>query len=310
MGYLLTGLGSVVLIALPLFVGSYFVTILISILYYAYLSGCWNILGGYAGQLSLGHAAFFGIGAYTSSLLFMKWQISPWLSMWVGALLAMCFGLFMGSLSFRFGLRGFYFVLVTWAFAELLRLITLSLDVLGGPTGIFISYKTSPWQFQFSSKVPYYYIILGLVALELFISYKIEGSKLGFYLKAIRENELAAEGSGVPTTRYKLMAVVISAFLTALGGTFYAQYLRYMDPETTMGVSLSVEIMIRAMVGGSGTLIGPFVGSFILTPLSELSRTYFTKGGLEGLPLIIYGSVLILIVLFLPQGVGTWMMRN
>jgi branched-chain amino acid transport system permease protein len=302
--------GLAIFLILPVVVDSYTLTILISVFYYAYLSSCWNILGGYAGQLSLGHAAFFGIGAYTSSLLFMQWHLTPWLGMWIGALLATIFALFMGSLSFRFGLRGFYFVLVTWAFAELLRLITLSLDILGGPTGIYISAQTSPWQFQFSGRRPYYYIILGLTTLLLIISHKLEASKLGFYFKAIRENELAAEGSGVATARYKLLALAISAFMTALGGTFYAQYLKYIDPETTLGVSLSIEIMIRAMIGGSGTLFGPLIGSFILTPLSELSRTYFTKGGLEGLPLVIYGVVLIFIVLFLPQGIATWIMEK
>ena len=299
------GLGTaagVALVLLPFWVPSAWQNLLITTFYYAYLGQAWNILGGYAGQLSLGHAAFFAIGAYTSAILATQYAISPWLGMFAGAALAAILSLGIGYLGFRFGLRGFYFILLTLAVAEICRLIALHLPLLGGYTGLFINYTPNPWQFQFQGKIPYYFIALGFLVVGSGIVWLIQRSKLGAYLVAIREDEDASEALGVDTFRYKMIAYALSASLTALGGTFYAYYQYYLQPNTVLHINHSVDIMIRPIVGGAGTILGPVLGSFLLELLGEFSRTYFA-GGTAGLTVVIYGVLLIIVVLFLPRGV-------
>jgi branched-chain amino acid transport system permease protein len=290
------------LLALPYWVSSVWQNLLITTFYYAYLAQAWNILGGYAGQLSLGHAAFFSIGAYTSAVLAIHWGISPWLGMFVGAFLAVLLSLGIGYLGFRFGLRGFYFVLLTVASAEICRLVALHLPILGGYTGLFINFTPNPAQFQFKGKIPYYFVSLGFLAAASLVVWLIQRSKLGVYLLAIRDDEDASEALGVDTFRYKMLAYAISAGLTAFGGTFYAYYQFYLQPNTVLNLNHSVDIMIRAIVGGSGTILGPILGSFLLELLGEFSRTVFA-GGVAGLNVVIYGMLLIVVVLFLPRGV-------
>lgn len=291
-----------VLLVLPNFLGSYLLTVFIFIFFYAYLGQAWNLLGGYGGQISLGHAAFVGIGAYTSTYLAMTYKLSPWIGMLIGGAAAACLGAVIGYLGFRFGLRGFYFILLTVAFAEICRLVVSHVDALGGALGLFITFSGDPWQFQFSDNRYYYYIALGLMVGSVAIVGAIERSRMGAYLAAIREDEDAAEALGVNAFGTKLAAIVLSAFLTGVGGTFYANYLFSVQPNTAFGIPLSVEIILRPIVGGSGTLMGPVVGSFILSPLAEVSRTYFARGGLSGVHLIVYGSLLIAVVLFFPRG--------
>ncbi len=290
------------LLALPFWISSVWQNLLITTFYYAYLAQAWNILGGYAGQLSLGHAAFFAVGGYTSAVLAINFGISPWLGMFVGAVLAALLSLGVGYLGFRFGLRGFYFVLLTVASAEICRLVALHLPILGGYTGLFINFTPNPWQFQFRGKIPYYYVSLGFVGGASLVVWLIQRSKLGAYLLAIRDDEDASEALGVNTFRYKMIAFAISAALTALGGTFYAYYQFYLQPNTVVNLNHSVDIMIRAIVGGSGTILGPILGSFLLELLGEFSRTFFTAG-VAGLNVVIYGLLLIIVVLFLPRGV-------
>lgn len=290
------------LIGLPHWVSSVWQNLLITTCYYAYLAQAWNILGGYAGQLSLGHAAFFSVGAYTSAVLAIQLGLSPWLGMFAGALLAVGLSLGIGYLGFRFGLRGFYFVLLTVASAEICRLVALHLPILGGYTGLFITFTPNPWQFQFQGKIPYYYVALGFLGVASGVVWLIQRSKLGAYLLAIRDDEDAAEALGVDTFRYKLLAYAISAALTAFGGTFYAYYQFYLQPNTVLNLGHSVDIMIRAIVGGSGTILGPILGSFLLELLGEFSRSAFA-GGAAGLNVLIYGLLLIVVVLFLPRGV-------
>ncbi len=290
-------------IVLPPFASPYVVHILVLILFYAFLGTAWNVLGGYAGQFSFGHAAFFGIGAYTSTLLLVRAGVSPWVGLWAGGALAAAFGCFAGSLAFRYGLRGPYFALVTLAFAEMLRLVAVNWMDVGGPMGILIPLPKggdSLWRFQFREKLPYYYVMLGLVALALWLTRRIEAARLGHTLAAIRENEDAAEASGVNTLAAKLWAMGISAFLTAVGGTFYAQYFSFIDPTLAFGVSVSVEILLRPIVGGPGTLMGPLLGSLALTPLSELTR--WAIRGRPGVDVMIYGAILVVVVSFLPRG--------
>ncbi len=299
------GVGAAVgigLIVLPFLVSSTWQNLLITTFYYAFLGQAWNILGGYAGQLSLGHAAFFAVGAYTSSVLAIHLGISPWLGMFAGAALAALLSLGVGYLGFRFGLRGFYFILLTLAAAEICRLIALHIPILGGYTGLFINFTPNPWQFQFQGKIPYYFVALAFLAVATAITWMLERSKLGAYLVAIREDEDASEALGVNTFRCKMLAYALSAALTALGGTFYAYFEYYLQPNTVLNINHSVDIMIRPIVGGSGTVLGPILGSFLLELLGEFSRTYFAAGT-AGLNVVIYGLLLIVVVLFLPRGV-------
>ncbi len=298
-----------ILLALPLFLGSYGTTIFIFIFFYAFLGQAWNLVGGYAGQLSVGHAAFVGIGAYTAAMLSMKAGITPWLGMFVGGVLAAVLGAVIGYLGFRFGLRGFYFVLLTVAFAEVCRIIALNTEAIGGALGLYITFTGNPRQFQFQDNRAYYYIALGFMLAATGIVALIERCRFGAYLAAIREDETACEALGVNIFKYKLLAMVVSSFLTGIGGTFYAFYLFSLQPNTVFGIPLSVEIIIRPIIGGGGTLLGPILGSFILSPLAELSRFYFSKGGWSGGHLVVYGVLLVVVVLFMPQGAYPYLRR-
>jgi branched-chain amino acid transport system permease protein len=298
----LSALALVVLLALPAVLNSYLLTIFILTLFYAYLAQAWNIVGGYTGQLSAGHAAFVGVGGYTAAMLSSEYGLTPWLGMFVGAGLAAVLGAIVGYLGFRFGLRGFYFVLLTVAFAEVCRILVSNIDALGGALGLYITFTGNPRQFQFQDQRVYYYIALALMLVATGVAALIERRRFGIYLTAIREDEGACEALGVNTFKYKMLAMVVSSFLTGLGGTFYAFYLFSLQPNTVFGIPLSVEIIIRPIIGGAGTLLGPILGSFILTPLGELSRQYFGQSGLHGAHLIVYGLLLVSVVLFLPQG--------
>jgi branched-chain amino acid transport system permease protein len=299
---------ALLLVAVPPFLSPYAVHTLVLVLYFAYLGTAWNVLGGYAGQFSFGHAAFFGIGAYTSTLLFVRLGISPWIGLVAGGLLAAAFGCLGGYLSFRYGLRGPYFALVTLAFAEMLRLVAVNWMAVGGPMGILIPLsKTgdSVWRLQFQEKLPYCYVALALLGAAIGLVRALERSRFGHLLAAIRENEDAAEASGVDTLSTKLVAMALSAFLTAAGGTFYAQYFAFIDPGLVFGPAVSVEILLRPIVGGPGTLFGPLLGSIVLTPLSELTRALIR--GRPGVDVMVYGALLVVVITFLPGGLaGAW----
>jgi branched-chain amino acid transport system permease protein len=296
------------LVGAPPLLPKYFLEVLISMLFWAYLGSAWNILGGYGGQFSFGHAAFFGIGAYTSTLLLLHAGLSPWLGMLAGGGLAALFGLGAGFLSFRYGLRGPYFSLVTLAFAEMLRVVAVNWKAVGSSLGLVIpSHGSVPHLFLFEGKLPYYYVILAMTVGALAITWGIERSRLGYALIAVRENEDAAEAAGLDTLAVKLSGMVISSFLAALGGTFYAQYFAYIDPSLTFGVSVSIEGLLRAIVGGAGTVWGPLLGSFVLTPISELTRAVLR--GRAGADVMLYGLLLILVISFLPHGLMGWASR-
>ena len=294
--------GLALLLALPWLAGATLVHLCIIVFFYAYLGQAWNILGGYAGQFSFGHAAFFGLGAYTSSLLYLHLGISPWLGLLAAAAVGGAFGLASGFLSFRYGLRGPYFALVMLAFAEMLRIVAENWVAIGGAQGLLIPlHGNAPLAFQFTSKLPFYYIMLALLTGITALAWAIQRSRLGYYLQAIRENEEAAEALGVDSFRYKMIAMAISAALTAVGGTFYAQYLLYIDPEITLGTTVSVEILLRPIIGGAGTVLGPLLGSLVLTPFSEIAKTMFR--GYIGVHLMIFGALLVAVIIFLPQGI-------
>jgi len=302
-----------ILVVLPFWIPSNWQNLLISTFYYAYLGQAWNLLGGYAGQLSLGHAAFFGVGSYTAAVLAIHLGLSPWIGMFAGAVLAVLLSQGIGYLGFRFGLRGFYFILLTVAAAEICRLVALHLPILGGYTGLFIQFRPDPWRFQFKGKIPYYFVSLGFLAAASAIVWLVSRSKMGAYLVAIREDEDASEGLGVDTLRYKMLAYALSAALTALGGTFYAYYQFYLQPNTVLSLNHSVDIMIRPIVGGSGTILGPILGSLLLELMGEFSRTMFAAST-AGLSVAMYGVLLIVVVLFLPRGLyptlAGWLRRR
>jgi branched-chain amino acid transport system permease protein len=311
----------VTFLTVPLYGGEYLMEMLIIALWFAYMGSCWNIVGGYTGLLSLGHGTFVGVGAYTSTLLFMHLNLTPWVGMLAGALLATLVGILVGYLSFRFRVRGVYFALITMAMAEILRLIFEHVDFLGATVGIFIKTLKGPGGavfYQFGPKWPYYLIILGMTGGILLVSYFIENSKLGYFLRAIKENEEAARSLGVSAIRYQILAMALSSFFIALGGTFYAQYRLYIRPDLVMGVHFSVDIVMGPIIGGWGTLLGPIVGSLIMTPLGELTRWLtevaretFRIKGLTGLHMITYGIVLVLVVRFMPNGiVGLYQRRK
>lgn len=293
------------LAALPLVVtDGYVLNTFILVFYYAYLGQAWNLLGGYAGQLSLGHAAYFGVGAYASTLLFVEAGVTPWLGMWAGAAVAALLAVGIGLLGFRFGLRGVYFALTTLAFNEILRVLVLHWDLAGGAVGVFLPFKgDAPALFQFKGRLPFYYIALAMAAGVTALVAWIARSPLGWRLKAVREDEDAARAVGVDATRAKVAAIAISGALTALGGTFYAQFYLNIHPSVVFSTPLSIEILLRAYVGGAGTVLGPLVGAAILTPLGELTRSAFARGGLEGLHLVVYGALLVATVLFFPRGI-------
>lgn len=302
---LLAAAAVAVLLALPAFpavFGSYAVTLFTLIFFYGFLGQAWNVVGGYAGQLSAGHAAFLGIGAYTAALLSVELGVTPWLGMFAGGALAAALGGVIGFLGFRFGLRGFYFVLLTVAFSEICRVVAGNTEAVGGALGYYITFTGNPRQFQFQDTRAYYYIALALMLAATALVAWLERRRFGMYLAAIREDETACEAAGVNAFKYKMLAMLLSSFLTGIGGTFYAFYLFSLQPNTVFGVPLSVEIIIRPIVGGAGTVLGPVVGSFILSPLAEVSRHYFAQGGWHGAHLIAYGALLIGVVLFLPEG--------
>jgi branched-chain amino acid transport system permease protein len=229
--------------------------------------------------------------------------------MLIGGVVAGIIALFLGFLGFRFGIRGVYFVIMTIAFAEITRLVVSHIEALGSFSGIFLDFDPSFWNFQFRGNTPYYYISLGFMLASLIAVRLIETSKLGRFIVAIREDEEAAQTLGVNTFKYNMIAIAISGFMTSLAGAFYANFIFYLHPNTLFGMSLSIELILRPIVGGLGTLFGPVIGSFILTPLSEISRAYFAKGGLEGLHLILYGILAILVVLFMPKGIIVYVKR-
>ncbi len=307
--YLLLAAALVVLLILPLFLDKYVLGIFVMIFFFAYLGQAWNVLTGYSGHISLGHALYVGVGAYTSTYLAQSFGLSPWLGMLAGGAIAALIALFIGFLGFRFGLRGVYFVILTIAFAEMTRLIVSHVEALGSFSGIFLDFKPSLVNFQFRGNVPYYYISLAFMVASVAAVRVIEVSRLGRLIIAVREDEEAAKALGVNAFRYSMIAIAISAFMTALAGTFYANFIFYLHPNTVLGMPLSIELILRPIIGGLGTALGPILGSFLLTPLSEISRAYFAKGGLEGLHLILYGVLAVCVVLFMRRGVLSYVKR-
>lgn len=285
----------------PLAGGSqYLLSVAVVTLLYAYLALSWNILGGIAGQLSLGHAAYFGIGAYTSTWLFVNLGWSPWLGMWAGAVLAAGAALVVGLSCMH--LRGAYFALATIATAMVLKTLVENADaLLGGPRGMEVTLlRDAPLQFQHTRKEFYYVVALAFTAAALLINRAILRSRFGYYLAAVRNDQDAALALGVSVMRYKLAAAALSAALTALGGTFYAQLVLYISPDKVFGANLGVVIAVVCIIGGRGTLWGPLVGALLLLPGEELARVL--SGGMVGVDMMLYGLLLMLVIRLEPRG--------
>jgi branched-chain amino acid transport system permease protein len=286
-----------VVIALP-----YPRDVLIRVFLFATLAQAWNILAGYCGQISLGHAIFFGTGAYTSGMFVANDFASPWVAMVVGAVLAVALSQLIGAPVFR--LRGHYFAIATIAVGEIVHILAVNWELIGAARGLYIPIKRpdSLVNFQFhQSKAVYYYIVLGLLVLGLAITRLIERSRLGYYFRAVREEQDAAASLGVRVARTKRVAFAISAALTAACGTFYAQYVLFIDPESVFPLSLSILICLVAVLGGVGTLWGPLLGAAVLIPLGEVTRIYLGGTG-KALDLVIYGALIMVISVVQPAG--------
>ncbi|HEX3182464.1 MAG TPA: branched-chain amino acid ABC transporter permease [Beijerinckiaceae bacterium] len=300
--WLWLGALTAIVLVLPLLVTNRFATdIFIRILLFAFIGVAWNLMGGYAKQLSLGHAAYFGLGAYTSTILEIRFGISPWLGMVAGGVVAMLASLPIGWLCFR--LRGPYFAIATIATAQVLMLLFLKFrDFAWGAEGTTIpNFGDAPLMMQFDDKSSYYYVALGLLALGLIITYRIEHSWMGYYLVAIGDDEDAAEAVGVNAPRIKRDIYMISAFLTALAGTFYVQYIYFIDPATAFSFNISVEAALVSIVGGIGTLWGPVVGTVLLETTSALLQSWLGSSA-GGVQLTVYSLILIAIILWRPSG--------
>ncbi|OQM76067.1 branched-chain amino acid ABC transporter permease [Manganibacter manganicus] len=292
--------------AVPSFVNPYVLEIGILLLMYAYLGSSWDILGGWAGQVSFGHAAFFGIGAYVSALLWINMGLSPWFGMIVGALIASAFGTLVAFATFRARLRGHYFALAMFAVAQMLMALFVNLKEVGGVTiggseGLQLPYMgTDPANMVFDGRVPFYYILLAMLAVVVGTIKLISVSRFGAYLQAICNDEDAAEALGVNVFGCKVAAMAISAFFTGAIGAVYGQIYLYIEPGIVFSSVYSIQGLLCAVVGGSGTVWGPVIGALILTPLAEISKTFFRD--LSGVDLMIFGAVLVIFVRFIPQG--------
>ncbi len=317
----------VALAFLPRFVSSpYTLHILVLILLSTIMGESWNLLGGYTGQYSVGHAAYFGVGAYMTMYLMQTHHIVPWVGMWVGVVAAVAVGLVIGSICFR--LRGPYFVLASIAVTEIMRLTATNLkDFTNGAEGILATELpalkiggtvVTDWL----SKVPFYYVALAMAAFTILVTYRVERSKLGYYFQAIREDQDAAHSLGINLPVYKNISLGISAALTSMAGSFYGVYVGFVDPPTVLGLDLSVQIVLICIIGGIGTLFGPLLGALILVPLSEVLRSnaipellikwnwvsetsatgVFLKGHLAHAHVLVYGILVVLVILFMPEG--------
>lgn len=267
----------------------------------------WNILGGYGGQYSFGHAAFFGTGAYATAILQVRYGVNAWPAFAIGIAAGALVGAVIGFLSFRSGLRGSYFALVTLAFAEVLRILASVAPITGAGVGTLIKLDLRPISFQFQSRAAFYWVILALFALSLLIVRVIENSRFGARLVAVRENEDAARALGVDALSVKLWAMTISAAITAAGGCFYAQYFLFLDAGIAYGPWISVEALLAPIIGGLGTAFGPLLGALAVKLLGELAK--FVTGDAPGLDLVLYGVVLVLVVWLAPGGVAGLMSR-
>jgi branched-chain amino acid transport system permease protein len=296
--------GAVLLLVFPLiFQSSFSHHTMILILMYALMAQSWNVVAGFSGQISLGHAIFFGIGAYSSTVLFAKYGITPWVGLLVGMLISTLAAIAIGVPTLR--LRGHYFAIATLLIGSSVQIVFQRWDWVGAASGLYVPInRTSPWFYlQFhTSKVPYYYLALAAAAAGYFLVWKLRRSRFGFRLQALRDEPDAAASLGIAIARHKVMAFMISGAMMSVAGTFYGQYVLVLDPERLFSAEISIIVLLMTVLGGSGTLWGPALGAVILVPLSEYSRIWFGGTG-RTIDLIIYGILIMLVCMWRPSGI-------
>ena len=294
--------GAALVLALPLVVRNpFFLHLCIMVLMWTLLGAAWNVLGGFAGQVSFGHAALFGVGSYVTIILYLKAGVAPWWGIPLAGVAAAVVSLPLGLICFR--LRGPYFSLSTLAVAEIVRLVALNWEaVTNGPEGFLITHLPPVTLLghpvDWEAKEPFYLAVAVLALGAVAVTAWLERSRLGAFLVAIRENEDAAEAVGIDTVRAKVTTLAISAFLAGAGGGFYAFYFRYVDPDAVLPITLSMEMVFLAVVGGLGTVVGPFIGAIFLTTLGESMRARFQVGHL-----IFYGLFMMIVIRYMPEGI-------
>lgn len=281
------------------FSSSFAVNFGVMALFYAFIGQSWNIAGGFAGQLSFGHVVFFGAGAYASTILQMRYGFSPWLGLPASALAGALVGWVIAFLSFRAGLKGSYFALITLAFAEVLRIVANSVEITGGGLGMLIPANRSAANFQFADRTGFYFVMLALTVASIAVAVWLKQSRFGAQLAAIRENEDAARALGIDVYSEKVKVMILSGAMCGLGGCFFAQYFLYIDPIIVFGVDKSVEMLLVSMIGGAGTVYGPLIGAVLLAGISDATRALTD---VQGLSLVLYGGLLVVIIAFLPNG--------
>lgn len=293
--------------ALPLVAGQHLLTAMIVALHAAFMALAWNVAAGYAGQFSLGHSLFFGIGAYASTMLYVRLGLTPWAGMFAGAALAGLVGVLLALGVYRYNVRGIFFALVTLGAAEVAKGLADNWDFIKGPVGILLTMRHAPVDFFFLRREPYYYVALVMLVAMVAISLLLERSPLGQYFLAVREDEQAAEASGVDTYRYKTIAIGLSAALTAFAGSFYAQFYLYISPDTVFVFEPQLTMMLGTMVGGAGTALGPVIGSVLFSGLGEALRNLpfeNTRQVVIGSKMV-YAVLLIVVLIYLPGGLIT-----
>lgn len=304
-----------VLLVLPAFASSYVLSVATLILYFAYTGQAWNVMMGFAGQLSLGHSLYVGVGAYVAAALFVKLGIGPWAGLWLAIAFCMAIGAAIGFLAFRFGISGVYFALLTIAFAEFTRIGFDHIQWVGASGGLFLKVAQREQMDLLNFRGPpemYYYAMLLLAAGALVFCSWLLKSRAGYYWQAIRENEEAAQALGINTFRYKMIAVLISSGMTAVSGVFFAFYYNNLFPEQIFHISRSIEIILGPIIGGIGTLFGPILGAFVLTVLADSITEVLAMLGVEipGIKQVFYGVVLLIVVMFLPNGIWPALARK
>ena len=312
---ILLGVLLAVLLLLPAFANNYVLSVATLILYFAFTGQAWNVMMGFAGQLSLGHSLYVGVGAYVAAAMFVNLGIAPWAGLWAAILVCMALGAAIGFLAFRFGISGVYFALLTIAFAEFTRIGFDHLQWTGGSGGLFLKVAQREQMDLLNFRGPpamYYYAILGLAAGALALCSWLLKSRAGYYWQAIRENEEAAQALGINTFRYKMFAVLISSAMTAVSGVFFAFYYNNLFPEQIFHISRSIEIILGPIIGGIGTLFGPILGAFVLTILADSITEVLAYFGVEvpGIKQVFYGVVLLVVVMFLPHGIWPALARK
>jgi len=298
----------VALVLFPLIASDYLITVLILILYFAYVGQAWNLMMGFAGQLSLGHALYVGLGAYAAAALYVHFGVSPWIGLWAAMAIAAVAGGVIGFLALRFGVAGVYFAILTIAFAEFARLAFDHWPWVGGSAGFFLpvaNYASNDLINLRGSPTMFYYLLLAMTAAAFVSCHALLRSRAGYYWLAIRESPEAAQALGVDLFRYKMYVVVLSAAMTSLGGVIFAFYYNNLFPEQVFHISRSIELILAPIIGGIGTLFGPIIGAFLLTTLAEGLGELMRLLGIDvpGVKQVFYGLCLLVVVMFLPDGV-------